>query len=326
MNRQAFSEWLMSHTSLTANDIESCLNHLESWGATQDNLLNINKLEQLAQIIEQKVSKEQQQAMHYYYSYLGGHPITVGNTYTLPLLKPSGRKREYLQHPNLLKGRVIVEHLVHNRPHRWLDINVLGHNGNTKGRVSANLLYYFGMKADYRGLFEGETHEQLIELLEEAGEAYADANKMVKTYVSYLKLAEEGIAISDDELLADEESKDVEEGIIKEGAVTYYYGSRYERSFANRKKAIAVHGVRCVGCGFLFEEKYGEHGKNYIEIHHVQPLHTLEEPEAIDPVTDLVPLCANCHRMVHRRYDNVLSIQKLHHIIKECEDLSMEKE
>lgn len=315
MNRQAFSAWLTNYTSLTTNEIEAYLNILENWGNAQDNLLNINKLSQLARIIEQSVSKEQHQPMHYYYSYLGGHPITVGDTYTLPLLKPSGRKREYLQHPNLLKGRVIVEHLLHNRPHRWLDINVLGHNGNTKGRVSANLLYYFGMKADYRGIFEGETNEKLIELLEEAGEAYADANKMVKTYLSYLKKAEEEIAISDEELLADEESKEIERGIIKEGTVTYYHGNRYERSIANRKKAIAIHGVRCLGCGFLFEEKYGEHGKNYIEIHHVQPLHTLEEPEVIDPATDLVPLCANCHRMVHRKYDNVLSVQELQEII-----------
>jgi predicted HNH restriction endonuclease len=35
----------------------------------------------------------------------------------------------------------------------------------------------------------------------------------------------------------------------------------------------------------------------------------------MDPGTDLVPLCANCHAMAHRRKDTVTSIEELKALI-----------
>ena len=56
--------------------------------------------------------------------------------------------------------------------------------------------------------------------------------------------------------------------------------------------------VACEACGFDFAETYGERGTDYIECHHRVPLH------ASGPTTtrliDLVLLCSNCHRMIHR--------------------------
>lgn len=50
----------------------------------------------------------------------------------------------------------------------------------------------------------------------------------------------------------------------------------------------------------ILKSFYGENGKDFIEIHHVKPLSTLEEATEIDPEIDLVPVCLNCHRMLHR--------------------------
>jgi HNH endonuclease len=100
-------------------------------------------------------------------------------------------------------------------------------------------------------------------------------------------------------------------GPIVEGNAVMYYGRRYERNPVNRKRAIEYHGLSCVACGFNFEEVYGKRGKDFIEVHHVKPLSTLESETIIDPKNDLVPLCSNCHRMVHRRKDDVLSIEDL---------------
>lgn len=100
-----------------------------------------------------------------------------------------------------------------------------------------------------------------------------------------------------------------------EGTKRSYYVNKYERNIKNRTKAIEIHGLNCYACGFNFEEVYGERGKDFIEIHHVKPLSTLEEAVVIDPETDLVPLCANCHRMVHRRKDKVLTIEELKNLI-----------
>ncbi len=65
-------------------------------------------------------------------------------------------------------------------------------------------------------------------------------------------------------------------------------------------------------CDFNFELKYGERGKDYIEVHHINPISSHEGMEVeINPETDLVPVCSNCHRMIHRRHDDVLSVEQL---------------
>lgn len=110
---------------------------------------------------------------------------------------------------------------------------------------------------------------------------------------------------------SDIESQEVEEGARLEGKKVLYHINKYERNSENRVKAIEIHGLNCCACGFNFEEVYGERGEGFIEIHHIKPLSTLEEAVVIDPETDLVPLCANCHRMVHRRKDKVLTIEEL---------------
>jgi 5-methylcytosine-specific restriction protein A len=76
---------------------------------------------------------------------------------------------------------------------------------------------------------------------------------------------------------------------------------RYERSPRNRAAAIAIHGYDCKGCDTNLGKLYGELGQDYIEIHHLTPLSSLEAAVIVDPRTDLVPLCPTCHRIVHRR-------------------------
>jgi len=66
-----------------------------------------------------------------------------------------------------------------------------------------------------------------------------------------------------------------------------------------REQAIARYGDRCQICGFSFEELYGELGKGYIEVHHLTPLSD-REGEASTRVEDVMVVCANCHRMLHR--------------------------
>jgi 5-methylcytosine-specific restriction protein A len=61
-----------------------------------------------------------------------------------------------------------------------------------------------------------------------------------------------------------------------------------------------LHGVRCQACGFDFSEFYGVLGEGFIEIHHRTPVSRMGPDYVVVPSTDLVPLCANCHRMVHR--------------------------
>lgn len=85
-----------------------------------------------------------------------------------------------------------------------------------------------------------------------------------------------------------------------EGAATRVMTNHYERSRSNRAIAIIVHGSACLACGFDFGSIYGEVGAGYVEIHHLTPVHSMGEARVVNPLEELVPLCANCHRMVHR--------------------------
>lgn len=105
-------------------------------------------------------------------------------------------------------------------------------------------------------------------------------------------------------------------GTRTEGRITSYYGKKFERDPINRELAIQIHGVTCAACNFNFEQKYGERGRDFIEIHHIKPLSSLGGSAEINPKEDLVPLCANCHRMVHRRKDHVLTMEELKEILQ----------
>lgn len=108
--------------------------------------------------------------------------------------------------------------------------------------------------------------------------------------------------------------KDLEEyESIVEGKQRQRYTYYYERNSKLREQSIQIHGITCKVCGFNFEEAYGEHGRDYIQIHHIKPLSESKETK-INPLTDLIPLCANCHVMVHRKKNKTLTIKELRKI------------
>jgi 5-methylcytosine-specific restriction protein A len=97
--------------------------------------------------------------------------------------------------------------------------------------------------------------------------------------------------------------------------------NRYERDPQARDACIARHGCVCAVCDFDFGEKYGELGKGYIHVHHIVPLSQISQSYRVNPVTDLRPVCPNCHAMLHRR-EPVLTIEQLRGIILATEDRS----
>lgn len=115
---------------------------------------------------------------------------------------------------------------------------------------------------------------------------------------------------SDDPL----ESFVVSEG--KEGKKVARYVTKYERKPKNRNAAIKIHGYKCMACNFEYEKFYGEIGKDFIEVHHVKPLYSLEQEEEINPETDLVCLCANCHRMIHKKRGSIMTVDELKGVIQ----------
>jgi predicted HNH restriction endonuclease len=95
-----------------------------------------------------------------------------------------------------------------------------------------------------------------------------------------------------------------------EGGKKVIISLQAERDPALRSAAIQIHGLKCKACGFDFHKKYGVLGKGYIEVHHVIPL-SLKNSRKTNPATDLTVVCANCHRMIHRKKRTTLSITEL---------------
>lgn len=103
------------------------------------------------------------------------------------------------------------------------------------------------------------------------------------------------------EVFIDNESRSTDEfEKLPEGAKTTVVVNRYERSIKNRSACINYFGLTCQVCGFDFEKIYGALGKGFIHVHHITPVSELGENYFIDPITDLLPVCPNCHYMLHK--------------------------
>lgn len=98
--------------------------------------------------------------------------------------------------------------------------------------------------------------------------------------------------------------------LIIEGVRKLSKHVRYERNPYNRKEAIRIHGHLCRICGFEFNKVYGEDlARYYIEVHHIKQLAMGEQ--TVDPAKDLLPVCANCHRMLHRKKEDNITVDAL---------------
>lgn len=134
----------------------------------------------------------------------------------------------------------------------------------------------------------------------------------VKEHVSlgikdYPELVNDIIALQEEQRKYEKEKEGKTEGGAK--VVT---SIKYERNLTNRGEAVKVHGLNCQVCGFNYEATYGEWGKGFIEVHHIQALSDNKGKErTVNPTSDLTVLCANCHRMVHRKKGIVLTIEEL---------------
>ncbi|WP_454737195.1 HNH endonuclease [Cupriavidus necator] len=105
---------------------------------------------------------------------------------------------------------------------------------------------------------------------------------------------------------------------------TYFEGlaqqvtvNRYERSAEARAACIAHYGCVCQVCKLDFSKRYGVLGAGFIHVHHVRPVSSVGSTYRVDPVADLVPVCPNCHAMLHR-FAPPLTIERLRALLHEA--------
>lgn len=84
-----------------------------------------------------------------------------------------------------------------------------------------------------------------------------------------------------------------------EGKVSTIKVNRYERDRNARKRCIEHFGAKCQVCEMEFEAVYGDIGKDFIHVHHLREISSIGKAYYVDPINDLVPVCPNCHAMLH---------------------------
>ena len=157
-----------------------------------------------------------------------------------------------------------------------------------------------------KGAMLVEKHIEYLEYLFQNRFGYEDAVRIASSIVStqgrkrQLYIYREADSVT-------EGSASVRESIVK------------ERSRKLRDAALAHYTqdgkITCAVCGFDFEKTYGAVGKGYIQMHHEQPICQYSDEgfqrymgEAIQ---HMKPVCANCHCMLHRSRDHILTIAEL---------------
>jgi 5-methylcytosine-specific restriction endonuclease McrA len=179
-----------------------------------------------------------------------------------------------------------------------------------------------------RGRYWGFTRISNLEL-EEIEEGFSSVEGLIREILDY-----QGEGLPDELTLRHNRSAEIAEDSLQVDAVTHgnvdedsvpdsegrkriIQHVQYERSQKNRRIALEKHGATCAVCTFNFDETYGkDYADGYIQIHHIKPVSEYEGE--VDPNTDLVPLCANCHAMAHRRRAIVTSIDDLKALIEKA--------
>lgn len=102
----------------------------------------------------------------------------------------------------------------------------------------------------------------------------------------------------------------------KEQLILHIKKERNPRLMKKFKQLFALKDkhLHCEICDFSFYEIYGDIGLNFIEGHHIYPLSKLKAETKIKS-TDILMVCSNCHRMLHRIYP-CLTKEQLVEIIK----------
>lgn len=97
------------------------------------------------------------------------------------------------------------------------------------------------------------------------------------------------------------EIEDDKADLYTEGAVRSVQVNSYERDPKARRACLKHFGAVCQVCETDFVEEYGPAGDGIIHVHHRKALSEIGKSYQVDPKKDLVPVCPNCHAVIHRQ-------------------------
>jgi hypothetical protein len=121
-------------------------------------------------------------------------------------------------------------------------------------------------------------------------------------YIYKIDVFRNGLPISYEEYSPSTDEEFIKSSsVFIEGYKMPVFVNKYERNLNARRKCIEYYGAVCRACDFDFEREYGGIGKGFIHVHHLIPISQIGELYSINPIKDLIPVCPNCHAMIHKR-------------------------
>lgn len=181
-------------------------------------------------------------------------------------------------------------------------------------QIDRGILNEFGVKVSepegLYGITDVTRLKEIGQILNESSDTKRRRD-LRSAYQNFVKFVTDEQEINDGIPLPDEaESR-------TEGGKKVYISQRAERDIRLKNDAIDLFGTVCKACGFDFGKTYGEWGEGFIEVHHLIPLGGKDSKvRKTNPAKDMVVLCSNCHRMVHRKKTMVLTLEELKRKIK----------
>lgn len=176
--------------------------------------------------------------------------------------------------------------------------------------VGLKLSNFLAIDPDYKG----KGMQSYSKLDEQVFNEFKNNRALLRQLANNIRatLAQENLVEELKVPIAEDEEED--EHSASEGKLLYRLHRYRERNRAlvNKKKKehLKKHGsLACELCSFDFEETYGDVGKGFIECHHRTPLSELT-PDTKTTLNDLMLICSNCHRMMHRGWENITKIYK----------------
>ena len=125
---------------------------------------------------------------------------------------------------------------------------------------------------------------------------------------------EEREALEAIEVLSEQDKLSIQSQ-FPEGSTRLASVTVYERNPEARRECLEHYGYDCCVCGFNFEKVYGEQGAGFIHVHHLKQMAKRKKEYKVKPISDLRPICPNCHAMIHKG-SKMLRIEDLKNLLQ----------
>ncbi len=228
------------------------------------------------------------------------------NVSGLPMRNPDWSRDElivalefYLRHNPSIPGKASVEIAELSDLLNRMGQKIHGETSTTYRNPNGVYLKMMNLRRfdpDYsgRGMQRGNKDEETV------WDLYAsDPTKLKSVVASIRSHVQSDTPLPPPEIMGDDEVESEEGQILTR---IHRYRERDTALVRRKKKSVLAEKghLRCEVCDFDFGSHYGKHGDGFIECHHTKPVSELQAGERTK-LADLSLLCANCHRMIHRR-------------------------